>query len=56
MESPSQFKQKLKELNQRYFLIIDEVVKTYPNYKIKENEYKFIAFSKEGAEVVLKFI
>ena len=37
MESPSQFKQKIKELNQRYFLIIDEVVKTYPNYKIKEN-------------------
>ena len=38
MESPSQFKQKIKELNQRYFLIIDEVVKTYPNYKIKKQK------------------
>lgn len=33
METPSQLKKKIKELNQRYFLIIDEIVKTFPKYK-----------------------
>ncbi len=33
METPSYFNQNIKELNQRYFLIIDEIVKTFPKYK-----------------------
>jgi hypothetical protein len=33
MEPPSHFKDLRRELTQRYNIIIDEVVKTYPSYK-----------------------
>ena len=41
MEPPAQFATILKELNQRYFLIVDEVIQTYPKYKSnpKMNSY-----------------
>ena len=42
MNPPAYFKDTYKELNQRYFIIISEIVKTYPPYKVvpKFNNYK----------------
>jgi hypothetical protein len=42
MNTPEYFTNKLKELNQRYVIILDEVVKTYPSYKAnpKFNRYE----------------
>jgi len=34
MESPTHFKNQQNELTQRYNIIISEIVKTYPNYKL----------------------
>jgi len=42
MNPPAYFKNIYKDLNQRYFLIISEIVKSYPPYKVvpKFNNYK----------------
>jgi septation ring formation regulator EzrA len=43
MEPPTHFKDMQNELTQRYNIIIDEVVKTYPSYKtnpMSSNDYK----------------
>jgi hypothetical protein len=46
METPTHYNDISKELNQRYFLIIDEIIKIYPSYKANpnfteyENNYK----------------
>lgn len=34
MEPPMQFKEQINELTQRYNIIVGEIVKTYPSYKI----------------------
>jgi septal ring factor EnvC (AmiA/AmiB activator) len=41
MQSPSTYETRNNELNQRYVIIVDEIVKTYPNYKAspKFNSY-----------------
>ena len=33
MQSPSTYETLNNELKQRYVIIVDEIVKTYPNYK-----------------------
>ena len=49
MEPPMQFKEQINELTQRYNIIVGEIVKTYPSYKIhskiKKNSIKI--FNKE---------
>jgi hypothetical protein len=42
MQSPASFTKTSNELNQRYVIILDEIVKTYPNYKANP---KFNAYS-----------
>jgi hypothetical protein len=42
MQSPTTYENLNNELNQRYGLILDEIVKTYPNYKANP---KFNAYS-----------
>ena len=46
MESPTTYENLNNELNQRYGLILDEIVKTYPNYKANP---KFNAYSQAYA-------
>ena len=42
MQSPTTYETLNNELNQRYVIIVDEIVKTYPNYKANP---KFNAYS-----------
>jgi chromosome segregation ATPase len=47
MESPASFTKTSNELNQRYAIIIDEIVKTYPSYKANP---KFNSYSQAYAK------
>ncbi len=39
--SPSYYKNKIKELNQRFYLVLDEIRKSYPRYKVFSNNPEY---------------